>query len=376
MPLSIEAMLEQNTEQLCPLPEAISKEIGDASVSIYPWEISYCASNNLNYIPLATIQAYSTYTPYLDKISAAKFLNSDPPEYILLTLNTIDNRWPFIECPQTWEAIKNNYYIKIQEDDLFLLKRRDESVTVNYELINTDDYTLDDAIELNGADYIKISARLSIKGSLAKTLWKIPEINMHVYYSDGSEATHRVLLDMFTEGVSIATLPTTKETLTDVLNDTGHLSSVSKIVFEGDGLRCYKHAIKVEFYKTSSNKNIHPNENIKTNYTNEIEDINFSLYEIRQDSVNCNIEAQIGNQYYKRLIGWAYIKDIGQFTDQCQICIEIDGKYYPCTIIPRGDVKDAFDLPTDLVGFTILYNNGMVGKVCIIDKENHIVYKQ
>lgn len=258
LPLVLQNVSKQKAEGLEPLPTSIIMEIGNASVTIYPWEISYCVSSELNYVPLATVQAYSTYTPYLDKISAEKFLSSKAPEYIVLSKSTIDNRWPFIECPQTWEVIRNYYNVCLQEGDLFLLKRNTGVGNLDYHLVNSSNYLQNDIIELNGADYLKISTDLNFKGFLAKIFWKIDTVNMHVYYSDGREEVHRVLLDMLSEGVELGTLATTDETLINMLNGVELPNTVDKIVFEGDGLKYYKNNIDVEFYISSSNKEISP----------------------------------------------------------------------------------------------------------------------
>lgn len=375
LPVTLKNVMNQELENINPLPKPILEEIGDASVTIYPWEISYCMSNDLNYVPLATLQAYSTYTPYLDRMSAEKIWDREAPEYILFSLDTIDNRWPLIECPQTWEAIKNNYYIQLQEGDLFLLKRKNNIDTIKYDLVQTSEYSLNDIIELNDCDYIKIFADLNSGGKLAKIFWKIPEVNMHVFYSNGIEATHRVLLDMFSEGVGIGTLATTNETLIDILNDTGHMGSVDKITFEGKGIKFYRENIKVEFYKSSSDRELYPNENIRTNYAEEISDVDFSGFETKEGTVEYTVDFDSGNQFYRHLTGWAFISDIDLLTDDCIFAIEVDGKFYKCDRTLRQDVKEYFSLPVDRIGYSIIYSSSEKGNMCIIDMEHHTIYK-
>lgn len=82
LPYTISKLCLQDKESVDKLPDNFVSEIGDSSVTIYPWEISYCISNELNYIPMYGVQAYSTYTPYLDK-ETAENLEKDLPEYIV-----------------------------------------------------------------------------------------------------------------------------------------------------------------------------------------------------------------------------------------------------------------------------------------------------
>lgn len=375
LPVTLKNVLDQEVENINPLPKSMLEEIGDASVTIYPWEISYCMSNDLNYVPLTTLQAYSTYTPYLDKMSATKIWSDNAPKYIIFSLDTIDNRWPLIECPQTWEAIRNNYFIQLQEGDLFLLKRQNDTDDVKYDLVQESEFSLDDAIELNDCDYVKIFADLNIAGKLAKIFWKIPEVNMHVFYSDGTEATHRVLLDMLSEGAEIGAMATTNEVLIDILNDTGHMGVVDKIAFEGKGIKFYRKNIKIEFYKSLSNGNLYPNENIKTNYAEEILDVDPSGFEIREEAVKYTVDFERGNQFYQFLTGWAFISDIDLLTDDCIFAVEVDGRFYKCDRTIREDVKEYFNLPVDRVGYSVIYNSGEKGNMCIIDMEHRIIYK-
>lgn len=253
-PLKVTEIYAQKDTDISPLPSDITEIIGDTTVCIYPMEISYCISNELNFIPLATVQAYSAYTPYLDQITAEKFTAGDAPEHILLTLETIDGRWPFIECPQTWEAIRNNYFALIEENGIILLRHNDHSSSVSYESLGTMTQKIEDEIILSDADYIKVNVELNWKGKLAKMFWKIPEVDMTVYYADenASPESGRILLDLFSEGVEVGSIISHNNTeqLIDMINHEGTLSKVSSISLSGDGLAYYKSDITVEFFST------------------------------------------------------------------------------------------------------------------------------
>lgn len=377
IPYTVAQLGSQDDSVIDVLPERFLSTIGDATVSIYPWEISYCISNDLNYVPLYGIQAYSTYTPYLDKKTAENLLNQNSPEYIVFSKDTIDNRWPFIECPQTWEVIRNNYYIEVQEGDLFLLKHYETDRTIDYTMQGSEMVPKDNMILLNGCDYLKIRTKLNILGKLAKTFWKISAVNMHVYYEDGTEITKRVLLDMFSGGVELGRLVNDNDTLIDVLNDTGDLARVDKICFEGAGLKYYQNDIEIQYFSTSELYKESLDSNIKTNYLLPIDNEDFSSYKIEKNSVQCYVDSDKKTNYFEKIEGWAYI-DKTKDNGSGKICIEYDGKYYQCDIMTREDVKNAYNLLTDQVGFSGLIKRSDANaqcRICIIDVDNKVIYK-
>lgn len=253
-PQKVKEIVDQRDTDIAPLPSSITELISDTTICIYPWNISYCISNEFNFVPLASTQAYCAYTPYLDQITAEKFIAEDAPEHILLTMETIDGRWPFIECPQTWEAIRNNYFVLTEENGIILLRRNDFLKSVSYKFIGATTQRIEDTIVLEDADYIKVNAELNWKGKLAKMFWKIPEVDMTVYYADenASPERGRILLDLFSEGVEVGSIVSHNNTekLIDMINHEGTLSKVNSISLSGDGLSYYKSNITVEFFST------------------------------------------------------------------------------------------------------------------------------
>lgn len=377
LPYTISKLCLQDKESVDKLPDNFVSEIGDASVSIYPWEISYCISNELNYIPMYGVQAYSTYTPYLDKETAEK-LEKDLPEYIVFSLDTIDNRWPLVECPQIWEVIRANYYIDMQEDNLFLLKRQVNEIKNEYIEVKEDSISINDEIAIEDFDYLKLDFKLNFWGKFVKMIWKIPEIDMHVYYDDGTQVKKRVLVEMLSNGVEVGKIVRDNETFIDIINDSGDLAHVKKISFEGKGLSYYKDNVKVLYYLSEQNNKESYNGDIKSGYAELMNITNFSDYTIIKNSVNFSVDSDIKTDLFEKINGWAYI---GEKTDDASygdICIQYDDKIYKCNKIARTDVKNTYMLSTDMVGFSALIKGKQKedeGKVCIIDVKNQRIYE-
>lgn len=230
------------------LPDKMREMIGDDTVSIYPINILYNRNLDLNYVPLYGVQAYGIYTPWLDEKTAQKFVCEDRPEHIVLELDTIDNRWYFIETPQTWWAIKNHYYVAYYEDGKFLLSKREKPLVNDMTLVQTREIHKEDTINVSGYDYFKIKTRVSYGATVKKIIAKIPEVNMTVAYSDGSSETHRVILQNFEAGVDLSSVVASEAQCEDYLNRHGDLSKVDSVSFSGKGLDFFDELFIVEFY--------------------------------------------------------------------------------------------------------------------------------
>lgn len=256
LPISISNIKSQVGENksyipnINPLPDNILKTIGNASVTIYPIEISYWSSNPINYVPLFGLQAYSIYTPYLDQKTAEKLQQDNGPKFIIFNLDAIDSRWALIECPRTWEVIRNYYEIVSQWNGQFLLKRKNEPTKLDYNKPYTvANYSLRNShINLKNADFVKIYAKYNLRGKLAKLFWKLPEVNMNVVYSDGSQVSRRVLLDMFSDGVELGFLPKDPNSFVDIMQNKVNLPRVRSIYFSGSGVKYYDDNIEVKFF--------------------------------------------------------------------------------------------------------------------------------
>lgn len=252
LPSRIQDMVEQDYEtSLYVLPNDIRETISYSSVCIYPWELSYIASNDINYKIMPTFQAYNTYTPYLDKLCADFFAADDAPEYIIMSTQTIDDRWTLLENPQTWIAIRDHYEYVRRDGNLFLLRNRMRAEEKNYELAETTTVSKEDVITVDPySDTVyKVDAELTLWGKLVNLFWKIPEVNMTVTYVDKGIVTKRVILDNFSGGVDLTHAFNDEGMLELYLNGTGPTNSaVTSVQFTGEGLQYYKDEMVIERY--------------------------------------------------------------------------------------------------------------------------------
>ena len=229
-------------------------KIGDKSVTIFPWDILYAEYNNLNYKPLPCIQAYSAYTPYLDKLNAEFLSGTESPEYIIFSNKTIDGRFSLIEVPQTWEAIYRNYSAIDFENGYFLLERslRDRAAYSNVELANFKT-SKNETITIPQSDKLivaKIDMELSLIGKVMKFLFQVPAVYMNMTFDHGQTVRGRIIPEVLSEGVILNSYPYFQYdiNLPLMLNKGATFDRVAGFSFEGKrAMPLYKKNVTISF---------------------------------------------------------------------------------------------------------------------------------
>jgi len=124
--------------------------IKNNSVDVYPEHNEFIFANKLNYLHRPIFQEYMTLTPYLDKLNAEFYSNSNTaPKYILWTgngsgrsLSGIDGKYILNEDPLTTLSIISNYHmiedeISSYKDVKVLLLKRNSENNMEFQNINT-----------------------------------------------------------------------------------------------------------------------------------------------------------------------------------------------------------------------------------------------
>ena len=234
------------------LPKDMLNEINTNTVSIYPWEISYIISNKLNFIPMPIFQAYSAYTPYLDKLNADFFDNEKAPEYIIFEWESIDNRLPLTDTPLTFQKIYNNYYVHDVYNTRYILFKKRES-TLNHTIksnytqnidIYKDTIYFDNVTNDNTYMILKADLDLNVLGKLSKIVYQIPQVYANIETYSGKKHSFRILLPQLKNGIIISKLPTSLYELNTFFSNSLE-DSVKSLSFSAEGLHLYKNNIDI-----------------------------------------------------------------------------------------------------------------------------------
>lgn len=132
-----------NAIQSKKLEERTRSKIGNATIDIYPWELTYVPANNLNWKPRNSLQSMG-FTHWLDTASAISYKSQNAAEYILFhlekdrwgsRLGAVDNRHLFNDEPITIRTMMANYSI-IDKSNEFLLLHKSEPLEISPQFSN------------------------------------------------------------------------------------------------------------------------------------------------------------------------------------------------------------------------------------------------
>ena len=183
----------------------LKKIIGNHTADVIPWEVSKIYFNGLHYDPRPVIQSYSVYDAYLDSLNQAKYLSPDAPDYILFSMNTIDNRYPFFEESKTKLAIFSHYaVVKEIDGDLLLRKKKREDLIESAAVTTSgkigEDILLDDRPDLA---YSRIRVRYSLEGRIRRLLYMPPPLRVTLTLEDGETMSYRAIPPMLEDGAIV-----------------------------------------------------------------------------------------------------------------------------------------------------------------------------
>lgn len=372
LPAKIQGVTHQDMRASYQLPSEMLYRIGTDTVTIYSWEISYAAFNEINYVPMpGGIQPYNMYTKYLDGMTSDFFENNNAPQWIVLSLETIDNRWPMLECPQTWFSIMNNYHVNYCENGVVLLKNNGISNEPELTFLRKDTVSESKIINLDGAGYICIDASLNTIGKLVNLFWKIPEVDMTVKYKDGHEEKHRVLLECLSGGVYVKSVAYNEDSFVNIVNGNGELSEVDSIMFDGEGMKYYKNSMSITLYETQYEERKVDCSDLYEAWNSTVD---ISEYEVVDSDIYYNIEKIDERDNYTQITGWAY--KTPNMTD-FDILIGCNGSTYNVSKIIREDVKSEYRLSDSEVGFSLTVPEKINDfSIYILNREENIAYQE
>jgi hypothetical protein len=194
------------------LPLKIVEEIGDKTVDVLGYEISYIFYNQLKYYPRPIIQSYSSYDSKLINLNCEKYNSETAPNYVLYHFGSIDDRHPFWDEPKIYLALFTNYSIfdtiPATKDfqELILFKKNDIKKTLTENVIKDTVIQLNSKFTIPKSDnilYLMLDGDYTIAGKIRRTLFQPSLVYMDLLYEDKDSTHCRLILPVMKSGVPI-----------------------------------------------------------------------------------------------------------------------------------------------------------------------------
>jgi hypothetical protein len=175
--------------------------IGPASIDVLGYEQAIVLYNDFRYRPRPVFQSYFAYTPQLAQLNDNFYRSSRAPEYALLKLQTIDNRFPTLDDSLLLRSFMHRYDYVHTERGFQLWRRRSQPLRESSALagsLRSASIQLNQRIDLGELQNKRLWATLQLKpswlGRLRNTVYKLPIVNLVIADTQGQRSTFRLTL--------------------------------------------------------------------------------------------------------------------------------------------------------------------------------------
>ena len=200
------------------LPDSALNLIGDHTVDIYPWDYGYLAANRINWQPRPEIQAFLSYTRWIEEQNVNHFLSEKAPEFLLWHISKvqsginrgemygIDNRYILNEEPVLIETLVSRYRPVLFHPGFTLYRKRSENLNYYSESLEKAETKWDTWVpvpEANELTRLKIQVRKNLIGILKSFFFKDEKYVIYTKNSRGVVSSMRFIPSRAVSGLWI-----------------------------------------------------------------------------------------------------------------------------------------------------------------------------
>ncbi len=172
-----------------PLHDDMLARLGDRTVDVMTVETALIEAWDLRWRPRRMLQSYVVARPELDDRDARFFAGPSAPERLLIGMQGLDTRHPFMDSPNTWREILSRYEPMGWDDRWMLLRRRPAPRLATIEPLGTVTVGLNESVRVpqieSGHLEVQVRVRPSWLGRAVGVPWKVPEVLLGLASSDG-----------------------------------------------------------------------------------------------------------------------------------------------------------------------------------------------
>jgi hypothetical protein len=163
------------------LPTSFLAKIKNQSVDVFPFEISWIYTNELNYAPRPTLQTYVAADRYLDSLNEVYLASKNAPQYVIYGLEKSKLKYPWSEESLSQKALFEHYRIVDSNDSLLLFKRHTNARKLRLVFTRQSKHRIGEEITLGAlqSGYLRettFETSYSSLGNLANLLFQPPQL--------------------------------------------------------------------------------------------------------------------------------------------------------------------------------------------------------
>ncbi len=239
------------------LPPYIKEVIGNASVDVIPWESSLPIVNGMNYVPRPVLQSYQAYTEKLDLLNAAMYNGNKAPEYVLYSINSIDQHYNFFNDTQLKKILYNRYYstqeFSCGKEELILFKSFNVRMQRDFRKVFTEERNINDTVQVPASKYplmVKINMQYSWVGAFQKFLLRAPYSAMEMHMIDSTAASYQMAASVLEGGVFIDRYIKNRDDAVKYFQGQAEkINKIKSIQLQVGNALCWKDKVTYEWYE-------------------------------------------------------------------------------------------------------------------------------
>jgi len=237
-----------------PISKNILNTIGNQTVDVYPWDISFLYANDLNWHPRPVLGAYNSYNVPLDNLDAQFYQQKNSPNFILYKQESIDNRYYLFDEPATTREILCNYH-KIEDlgSSFSLFSKNSENVCLEKNKISEVEVQFGQNVTVpstkDGYVFAKIYVNQNTLGKLSNLVYKSPLVFIQL---NDIKNQHRFIYPTAENGILLSAS-------TDLVKSSSIMkNNFQSFVITTDFESFFEEKIRIEFFEVKINSTIIP----------------------------------------------------------------------------------------------------------------------
>jgi len=188
-----------------------SPPVSEGTIDIYTYEQSIPLASSLKWSPRPVFQSYSADLPRLAEINERHLRDATAPDWILIDLLAVDQRFPLLEDGLSWPSLFDNYAFR-SFDGQFILMQRNDVIhgKTDMELISQSTQPMGATVRMpergEQSLFAEVDVEPTLPGRLLTVLLNPPELYLTVKLKNGGSSTYRVVAQMMKTGFILSPL--------------------------------------------------------------------------------------------------------------------------------------------------------------------------